>query len=355
MATQPQIWGDTESHWMRFLGRVLIVAGVVLVLAAIWFATRVFLLAFLGTLFGILLVGLADMTRKVLPLSHGWALTLVVIGLLLMMGLASWLVGGQLVQQLGQLGQQVPESWQEVRQQVKEVPAGAWAVEQMPTSLADFGRSDLYSQFSSALSSAVAFVVGLIIILFVGLYLAAEPQWYENGVALLAPPKRRAHVMEALGSTAAALRYWLVGQLVAMTIVGVATGLGLWALGIPLAFGLGLLAFALEIIPNFGPVLSAIPALLIAWTQGTSQFWWVLALYMGIQTLESYVISPLVQQRAVRLPPALSILAVVLFGLVAGPLGVFAAAPLTVAMIVLIKVLYVQDVLGDHRVRLPVE
>lgn len=221
-------------------------------------------------------------------------------------------------------------------------------MERLPTSLTSgFSRADLVSQFSSAASSIVAAASGLIVVLAVGVYLAADPAWYLGGAVQLAPPGYRPRLEDALRRAGAALRWWLLAQLATMTVVGVATGLGLWWAGVPLALSLGLLALLLEIIPNFGPLLAALPALLLGWSQGGTTVLWVAAVFLVVQGLESYVVLPLAQQQAARLPPALSILAIVLFGLVAGLLGVLAAAPLTVAAIVLVKTLYVRDVLGD--------
>jgi predicted PurR-regulated permease PerM len=135
------------------------------------------------------------------------------------------------------------------------------------------------------------------------------------------------------------LYWWLLGRLVSMTVVGIATGLGLWLLGMPMALSLALLAALLVFIPNLGPILAAIPALLVALSEG--MFWPVLALYLLIQAVESNVITPLVDRQSVKLPPALLLSAQITMGLIAGVLGLILAAPLTVLATVLIKRLYV--------------
>lgn len=353
MPEEPIVLGDRPANWRRFIGRVLIVTLVVLILAMLWFATRVFLLAFAGVLVALLLYTLSEWGNRYTPLSYGWSLTLVVLLLVALFVLGGWLIGARLVQQFEQLSQQLPQSWNGIEQELKHYEWGQWLAAQTPSPAQALSRTDAFAQVTGVLSTAVGLFVGLIIILFVGLYGAASPQWYIQGVVQLVPLDDRSRVETALRRTGDALRWWLLGQLVTMAAVGVATGMGLWLVGIPLALSLGLLAFFLEIIPNFGPILAAIPALLIAWTQGTTEVLYVVLVYVVVQGLESYVVLPLVQQRAVRLPPALTILTVVLFGLVAGFLGVLVAAPLTVAGIVLVKMLYVKDVLGDPHVKLP--
>src|SRR6185295_16753182 len=116
--------------------------------------------------------------------------------------------------------------------------------------------------------------------------------------------------------------------------------------GVPLWLPLGLLAALLNFIPNFGPVIAAVPAVLIALADNPAKAAWVVALSVAAQNLEGYLITPLVQRRAVEMPPALTILSQVLMGLLLGPLGVILAAPMTAAAIVVLKMLYVEDTLG---------
>jgi predicted PurR-regulated permease PerM len=132
-----------------------------------------------------------------------------------------------------------------------------------------------------------------------------------------------------------------VGQLVAMLSVGLITGIGLWLLDVPLALSLGLIAGILEFIPFIGPILSAIPALLVAFTQDGWTPLYVLLLYLGIQQIEGNVLMPVIQKWAVSLPPALGLLGVVIFGLLFGILGVLFATPLMVVVMVFVQKLYV--------------
>lgn len=143
------------------------------------------------------------------------------------------------------------------------------------------------------------------------------------------------------------LRWWIMGQMFAMACVGVITGVGLWIAGTPLALTLGVLAAILEIIPNIGPVLWLVPAALVALTEGPTQVLHVVIIYAVTHMIESYILIPLVQRRTVWLPPALSILAVVLLGLLGGLVGLLVAAPIALVAMLLVKMLYVEDRLGD--------
>jgi len=131
-----------------------------------------------------------------------------------------------------------------------------------------------------------------------------------------------------------------------MLILGVLTTLGLWILGIPLALTLGIIAAVLSFIPNIGPIISAVPAILIALIESPSKALYVIFLYIGIQTVESYLITPIIQKKAVHLAPALLIAVQIMIGVLLGALGLLLATPLMVVIIVLVQMLYVQDTLG---------
>jgi predicted PurR-regulated permease PerM len=132
-----------------------------------------------------------------------------------------------------------------------------------------------------------------------------------------------------------------------MVIVGLITGVGLWLLEIPLALSLGLIAGLLEFVPFVGPILSAIPAILVAFTQDGMAPLYVVLLYLAVQQIEGNALMPLIQRWAVSLPPALGLIGVVVFGLLFGVLGVLFATPLMVVVMVLTQKLYVEAALRD--------
>jgi predicted PurR-regulated permease PerM len=132
-----------------------------------------------------------------------------------------------------------------------------------------------------------------------------------------------------------------------MSVVGVLTTLGLWIAGIPNPLALGLLAALLSFVPYVGPILSFVPAVLVALMVSLTKVLYVVIVFGFVQTLESYVVTPLVQQRAVSMPPVILITAQIAVGVLSGAIGVLLAAPLAVVVIVLLQMLYVEDVLGD--------
>jgi predicted PurR-regulated permease PerM len=142
-----------------------------------------------------------------------------------------------------------------------------------------------------------------------------------------------------------ALRLWLRGQLAAMIIIGVMTGTGLWLLGIDSWLVLGILAGFFEFIPFAGPILSAIPAILIALVQSPELALWTTFMYIFVQHSEAYLIQPLVQQYAVDVPPVVLLFALLAFAVLFGIVGILFAAPLTVVTYVMVKRLYVREAL----------
>lgn len=208
-------------------------------------------------------------------------------------------------------------------------------------------KADLLAEATGVFSTTLGALANVVIILFIGLFLAVEPRLYTDGLIRLVPIGRRARAREVLYAVGDVLQWWLVGKVVAMLVIGVLTALGLWLLGVELALTLGLIAALLTFIPNIGPVLALVPAVLLALLHSPTQALYVVLLYLAIQTVESYVLTPLVQRRTVSLPPALTISAQVALGVLLGGLGLVLATPLTVALLVLIQRLYIEDTLGD--------
>jgi predicted PurR-regulated permease PerM len=198
------------------------------------------------------------------------------------------------------------------------------------------------------LSSTASALAGLFIVTFIAIYIAIDPVTYREGTLHLVPRNRRKRVREVMQATARVLQHWFTAQMFAMAVVGVITTIGLLLLGIEGAFALGLIAAILEFVPFLGPFLAAVPAIAIALVDSPEKALAVAALYLVIQQLESTLVTPLAMKNGLELPPILTILAQGIMGMVFGLLGVLVAVPLLAAIIVPIKMLYVQDVVGDE-------
>ena len=174
---------------------------------------------------------------------------------------------------------------------------------------------------AAAVTTTFGAIGNFAIKLIIGLYVAVDPETYRVGLANMLAPSARASGDAVLRKATNTLRSWLVAQLMAMAIVGTLTWLGLWIVGVPLAPILGLLAAFLAFIPDIGPIIAAAPAVLLASLDGPMTAALVVAVYVAVQTVESYAITPLIQQERVSLPPVLIISMQLLMGAPFGPSG----------------------------------
>ena len=197
-------------------------------------------------------------------------------------------------------------------------------------------------------SSTLAAFGGVLIIIFLSIYIGAEPTLYRAGLMHLFPRRARPRAEEVLAAMAVALRKWLVTQLIAMAVIGGVTTIALLILRVKAAFALGLLAGLFEFIPTVGPILSAVPAVAMGFLDAPEKAMIIVVVYFGIQFLENHILIPLLMRGGVDLPPALTVITQALMALVFGFIGLMVAVPLLAAVMVPIKMLYVEDVVGDR-------
>ena len=214
-------------------------------------------------------------------------------------------------------------------------------------------RDRIFGQVSGArryffgfLSSTVQVFAGILLVIFLAIYIAAEPKRYHDGLMHLFPHGSRQRAGEVLTAVALVLRKWLIAQLIAMVVIGTVTTIALLLLGVEAAFPLGILAGLLEFIPTVGPIMSALPAVAMGFVDSPQKALYVGFLYIAIQFLENHILIPNLM-REVELPPAITILGQALLALLFGFLGLLVAVPLVAALQVVVKMLYVQDVVGD--------
>jgi predicted PurR-regulated permease PerM len=209
--------------------------------------------------------------------------------------------------------------------------------------------TNMLQSFFGVAINVVEVVGGIVVIVFIALYVAAESARYAGGLVQLVAPARRARAAEILHETASAIWYWMLGRLFSMTVLGIITAVGLWLLGVPLAVALGFLAGIMIFVPYIGSIASAVPAVIIAASTDLMLAVYVIALYLGVHLVEGYILVPLVQRRAVHLPPALTLSAQVILGVLAGFIGLLFATPLVAAGLVMVRMIYIEDILGDGR------
>ncbi len=339
----------SNTVWRVILASILV--GLILAVLDLLIVTvSVLLLLFAGALFGILLNGVCHWTSRWTRLPYAWSYTAVLVVLVAVVIGGAWYLGGQLAQQASALWSELDSAVGDAERHLRQTEWGKQLIEYASDQEGDSaGVQQWTPHIWSGLQSIAWNVTGLLVIFFVGVYVAFDPELYRRGLVKLVPPSRRNRADEVLQTLRNALTRWIVGRLISMAIVGVFTAVGLSLLGVPLAIPLGVVAALLTFIPNLGPVVAAIPQVLLALQIGTDTAVYVIVFNIALQAVESYLITPIVQQIEVSLPPALVIFVQLLMAVLLGVIGAMMAAPLTVAMMVLVQMLYIQDRLGDPK------
>lgn len=327
------------------LARIAVIAALGLLL--LWLAAKILLYIFAGILLALLLRGLAEWLHERSGLPMGWSLAAVVVLILAVVSAVDYLLAPRVGREFNQLLEQVPAGLHRLTQYLELSPWGRSIVDQLQPGNGGISAGAVAGRFFGIASTTFDIIVAVIVVLFIGLYGAADPEIYLAGTVRLFPLKRRSRIREVLGQMARALRWWLLGRLISMAVIAVLTGVGLWLLGVHLAFTLGLLAGTLSFVPYLGSISSAIPALLIALTQSVTMVLYVIVLYVFVHIAEGYILVPLLQRRMVHLPPALTLSMQAILGALLGVVGIALATPLTAALVVATRMLYVEDVLHD--------
>lgn len=336
----------TRAHLVSSL--LLVLAAAFLAFVALIELVRYTALFFCSILVAVALAGVAERLRFRERLPHAVGLAVALALLVVIWAGLAWWIGPQLVPQFEELTTQVPRGLSEAWRWFESSALGQW----LGTELSDLGdaapspKAMLQStgQFVGAGFTALA---DLLILVIIAIFLAASPQRYVGGAVKLLPSRHRDRGEEVLTAMGGALRRWLLARAALMLLVAVLLGIGLLLLGVALALPLAILAGLFSFVPYVGPALAVIPALAVGLLQSPTHALYVAALYLGVQLLESYVVEPLVEARAISLPPALIIGAQVISAVWLGAIGVLIATPLLVVVVVAVQILYQRDVLGD--------
>lgn len=327
------------------LRAIALIVGAAVVL---WFLSDLVLLLFAAVLIAVMLRGLADRLHAFSSMSVRWSLAVVTIGIfLLVAGVAYW-VGPRFVEEGRQLASALAQRLDELRQ--GSGSKGFMHLLSQRLQGAGGQGGSMLQHGLGIVRSTLGTLGSLLVVLVAAIYFAIAPAMYMNGVVRLVPTGYRPRARQILEQIAHTLRWWSVGQMIDMAVVGTLSGVGLELVGVPLALALAVVAGLFTFVPYFGAIAASVPALIVAATLSWSKVFWVVGVFLVCHGVEGYIIAPVVQRRTVELPPALTIMAMVLLGAVYGALGLILATPVIAAILVFVREAYVEDVLGDRDV-----
>ncbi|WP_162006726.1 AI-2E family transporter [Roseimaritima sediminicola] len=404
--------------------RPLVVATAIVTVAAVFvLASEIFLILFLGLLFGVFLTKVASWVDTKLPGNYHSALTVVVVLLLLVSAGTVTFFFVQINQQIEQARTKIDEGMAELGELVSKYPAirsaaastpmlsealelqsrqaedeqsederseaeqsedeqseaeqsedeqsepgdppSAAGVDSDASAAGDSRAGDreglatqlsripepvqqAASKIGQLFRTTFGLVINSVLIFFVGLFLAVAPTNYRDGIVRLAPLPKRPRTREVLDTLGETLWHWLIGRFASMLVTGLGAFLLLLALGVPMAGTLGILTGLLTFIPNIGAAVALVLAMLFALPEGTTAVISVTVGYILLQLIESYIVTPLIQRRAVSLPPALLIGFQAIMGVLFGIIGAIVASPILAVAKTLGEMLYIKDYLGDQ-------
>lgn len=380
-----------SSSWRSadILRAASIVAGLLIILKVLWVANQIVIVVFLGSLFGIAVAAGVDRLER-FRVNRGLGAAFVVISFLAVLYALGSFVAPTIAEQGRELRRQLPEAvsraegWLSRRNPAimssllgttdsaqsatgdtthaalppgKLAPGDSAVAHDSTTTHAP--KSAIAENLAKRMGGAAKFlfpfitstfevIAGLVLILMMSVYIGADPFTYRNGILHLFPKRKRERIDEVLTAMAVMLRKWLVTQLIAMAVIGIVSTIALLALGVKAPFALGIIAGLLEFVPTFGPVLSAIPAIAMGFLDSPEKALYVGLTYIAIQQIENHLLIPLLMKGGMDLPPVLTIVTQGLMALLFGFLGLMIAVPLLAAVMVPIKMLYVEDALGDQ-------
>ena len=342
-------------------------------LALAWMSVGTLLLIFAGVLLGVFLDGLTRGLGHVLPLPRGMRLTIASLAVAVAVLSFGTYGGATVVQQGRDLGTTIKDQAGTVSGWLSErgidVPSlapqgggkdGSTESNQKEGGLGGLangllkGSSSIVSDAGSVLGPAAAVILGLfdalgnlLVIAFLGLAFAADPKAYRDGALRFVPPQKRPRAAKVLDGAGETLRHWLFGQLIIMAAIFLCTWAGLAFLGIGGALILGLQAGLLAFVPTVGPLVAGIVIILAALASGLKAVIGAVGVYLAVQCLESYGLTPFIQKRALDIPPATIFAGQLILGVIFGLWGIALALPLMAVIKVLLEQLYVEDTLHE--------
>jgi predicted PurR-regulated permease PerM len=316
----------------------------------VWQTVSSLLIVFAGVLFAAFLDAAARAVAPILPINRTLRLTLVLLLLAALTAFGLVWGAGKLPEQtrilLKVMDAQLDILQEHLVTYGVDVLGPEWGRDFTQWLFSDQGRFLRHAQF--VLGGASTVLTAALVIVFLGILFAFDPTSHRESMVMLAKQSYRPRMRAVMDEMGKVLRFWFVGQIVRIILMTLCVWIALYLIGLPGPFLLGFQAGLSNFIPYLGPIVAAIPIALVAMPLGGSTLVWAVVIYTIIQSLEGYVIGPLIQRQAVDTPPAWTLVAIVLLGALFGVLGVALAMPLVAIGRVAIIRFYVEDYLGGN-------
>jgi predicted PurR-regulated permease PerM len=325
----------------RFVQRVWLITGIVSISVVLLLLLKeifsVLLLVLAGVLIALFFRSLAGLIEQKTRWSSTVCLLVSTIGTFLLIASVCWLLGAKVQAQVAELSDTLPATVEKTKSQLQSSPLGKKIVEKLSS---PESTTKAKSILAGLFSTTFGLLGDLYVIIFLGLFFTVSPKPYTEGFLQLLPAAARRKGRIVVNTIGENLKKWLKGKLFAMLVVFVLTAIGLSIVGLPMWLTLALIAGLLNFIPNFGPLIAMIPAVLLAFMQGLDKALIVAGLYILIQVVESNLITPSVQKKLIQIPPALIIIAQLVMGVLTGGWGLVLATPLVAIIMAVVRITY---------------
>lgn len=343
--------------------RLALTLFIIILLLAMWRLRDALMLTFLAAIVAIALQMPVNRLQR-MGLSRGTSVIASMAGLVLIITLFFVLLVPVFVTQIRDLVDELPDAVEQAREEYdSQVEKHDWLPKVDWDKITEGSASDFVMEQAGQLSRNIfpfltgvgGLIANLIFVFFIALFFVTDPANYLEGLLALVPNGYRPRALEIFVQLGETLRRWFIGQLISMTMSGILIGLVTGViLGLPNPVALGMISGVMEFVPNFGSILSVIPGVLIALAKDPALAPWVVVAYLITQQIQSNVIMPRIMSRQVSMPAATVLIAQVLAAALFGFLGLLLAVPLAVVVMVLLREIYVFDVLNTRSAQIEV-
>ncbi|WP_107038922.1 AI-2E family transporter [Brumimicrobium mesophilum] len=324
-----------KKVWIKASIYALVIVLILLIKSTI----SIFLLILAGALVAIFFRGISNFLHRKTKWKEWICLTFSFLSIIILVAGLSLLIGAKVQSQSQELTETLPKTFEKAKETLSQIPFGDKVIEKASSPESMKKIQELAETF---FKSTFGVFGDVYIVLFIGIFFSVSPKIYKSGIIQLIPKRGQDEGEELLNKIGDNLKKWIQGKLFAMLVVTVLTAIGLAIIGVPMWLVLAIIAGLLSFIPNFGPIMALIPAVLVGLMDSPTTALIIVGLYILIQVIESNFITPLVQQKLVNIPPALILLSQILIGSLVGGWGLLLATPIMVIVIILVQDLYIK-------------